>query len=249
MLPSTKEKSMCVDPETVFINILTKMLKMSGEFKKAEEFWRLESIKYKSKHMCEYYESKRREAFYDNVRIITEIYYNILDWFDTVFVINGVVKLPHLINKVYEKYFELKPILEREYDTQTDEKKYTVKVCLDQLKETVAILKPYVTETYVTEPYITKKYVTEPYVTEPEVKGRPKRNCAQIDYTGMDTVEPFNEYDGITNIWADQTVDEDPDYEYDTDEDDTDEDEEENCLEEEEFVVERVSSNHIRFVY
>jgi len=185
------------------------------------------------------------------VRIITEIYYNILDWFDTVFVINGVVKLPRLINKVYEKYFELKPILEREYDTQTDEKKYTVKVCLDQLKETVAILKPYVTETYVTEPYITKKYVTEPYVTEPyvtepyvtepEVKGRPKRNCAQIDYTGMDTVEPLNEYDGITNIWADTTIYEDPDY--------VEDDEEFEEEFEEEFVLERVSNNHIRFVY
>jgi hypothetical protein len=237
---------MCVDPETDFINILTKMLKMSGEFKKAEEFWKLESIKYKSKHMCEckYYESKRREAFYDNVRIITEIYYNILDWFDTVFVINGVVKQQRLINKVYEKYFELKPILEAEYDTQTDEKKYTVKVCLDQLKETVAILKPYVTETYVTEPYITKKYVTEPYVTEPEVKGRPKRNCAQIDYTGMDTIEPLSEYDGITNIWADTTIYEDPDYEPSAFEEEDDDE-----YEEEDFVLEQVSSNHIRFVY
>jgi len=44
------------------------------------------------------------------------------------------------------------------------------------------------------------------------IRSRPRRNIPRINYTGMDTIEPESEYDGITNIWADQTIDEDPDY-------------------------------------
>jgi hypothetical protein len=70
----------------------------------------------------------------------------------------------------------------------------------------------------------------------------------------MDTIEPLDECPAgaITNIWVDETIDEDPDYECETDEEDEDAydgDVAENCLPDEEFVVERVNSNHIRFVY
>lgn len=41
---------------------------------------------------------------------------------------------------------------------------------------------------------------------------RTLRNYKKVDYTGMDTIEPESEYDGITNIWADQTIYSDPDY-------------------------------------
>lgn len=57
---------------------------------------------------------------------------------------------------------------------------------------------------------------------------RPRRNVPVVDYTGMDTVEPWCEYDGITNIWADETIDYDSDYvpEDDCEEEDDDDDEE-----------------------
>ena len=41
---------------------------------------------------------------------------------------------------------------------------------------------------------------------------RTRRKYKKVDYTGMDTIEPESEYDGITNIWADKTINEDPDY-------------------------------------
>lgn len=41
---------------------------------------------------------------------------------------------------------------------------------------------------------------------------RPRRNIPLVNYTGMDTIEPESEYDGITDIWADLTIYEDPDY-------------------------------------
>lgn len=53
---------------------------------------------------------------------------------------------------------------------------------------------------------------------------RPRRNIKRVDYTGMDTIEPESEYDGITDIWADLTLSEDPDYEFEEDEDDEEED-------------------------
>jgi hypothetical protein len=46
---------------------------------------------------------------------------------------------------------------------------------------------------------------------------RPRRNVPRVNYTGMDIVEPESEFDGITDIWADCTVDEDPDYVYQED--------------------------------
>ena len=41
---------------------------------------------------------------------------------------------------------------------------------------------------------------------------RSPRNIRRVDYTGMDTIEPECEFDGITNIWADETIHYDPDY-------------------------------------
>ena len=46
-----------------------------------------------------------------------------------------------------------------------------------------------------------------------ELERRSRRKRKHVDYTGMDTIEPLNEYDGITNIWADETIYEDPNWE------------------------------------
>ena len=78
-----------------------------------------------------------------------------------------------------------------------------------------------------------------------------KRRRNFVDYTGMDTIEPL---DGITNIWYDLTLAEDPNYEPTEDEDeDEDEDEEEEEEQEQEDKEQpqkvRKSDNHILFVY
>jgi hypothetical protein len=62
------------------------------------------------------------------------------------------------------------------------------------------------------------------YITKLE-NTRPRRNLKTIDYTGMDTIEPRDEFDIITNIWADLTIYKDPDYEFEDDEDDDEDDE------------------------
>ena len=52
------------------------------------------------------------------------------------------------------------------------------------------------------------KYVWTPLTFEK----RPRRNVPKVDYTGMDCIEPLNEYDGITNIWEDKSIAYDSDY-------------------------------------
>jgi hypothetical protein len=49
-----------------------------------------------------------------------------------------------------------------------------------------------------------------------------KRLRRFVDYTGMDTIEPYDEYDGITDIWYDESVWYDSDYNPEDDEDDED---------------------------
>lgn len=65
-------------------------------------------------------------------------------------------------------------------------------------------------------------------------KLRPRRNIPDVNYTGMDTIEPEDEFDGITDIWFDATIEEDSDYEFEEDEDDEDEDDEDEDDEEDE---------------
>ena len=47
---------------------------------------------------------------------------------------------------------------------------------------------------------------------EEEESERPRRNIPIVDHTGMDSVEPEDEFDGITDIWFDHSIDYDPDY-------------------------------------
>ena len=42
---------------------------------------------------------------------------------------------------------------------------------------------------------------------------RPRRLIPRVNYTGMDCIEPESEYDGITDIWADNSKYVDSDYE------------------------------------
>ena len=49
------------------------------------------------------------------------------------------------------------------------------------------------------------------------------RDIPRVDYTGMDMIEPEDKNDGITDIWADLTIYEDPDYLPEEDEEDEDE--------------------------
>jgi hypothetical protein len=85
-------------------------------------------------------------------------------------------------------------------------------------------------------------YVDENEVVEfNNVVGRPKRNIPRVDYTGMDTIEPESENDGITNIWYDNSIHYDDDYVNDNVEDDDEDDELDFCVDDDddnsEYIV------------
>lgn len=73
---------------------------------------------------------------------------------------------------------------------------------------------------------------------------RPRRNIPVVDYTGMDTIEPESEYDGITDIWHDNSIWYDSDYNPEDDEDD--EDDEDNEEQDEELFKKKMQHVTVR---
>lgn len=55
---------------------------------------------------------------------------------------------------------------------------------------------------------------------------RPRRLVKPVNYAYMDVIEPESKYDGITNIWADPTIYEDPNYDPNEDEEEDEDDSE-----------------------
>jgi len=252
MLPS-KEKCMSqsqVDRnKSTFVSYMLKMIAKSNALQKDMKAFRIKAENDNiNKSSRKFYQRSYNQTYYNNVRVITEIFYALVEWFDLVFVINGVVPtqaIQKLADAIYNRSFVLENQINYGHADKTDEEKYIVKVLLNQLEETRALFEPYVTLNMIQNR-----------------TARPKRNQAAVDYTGMDTFEPINDYDGITDIYADYTIYEDPNYnpEEDDDQDDDDEDDDDYEIEDKEnetfsgakgesFVIERVSSNHIRFVY
>ena len=205
-------------------------------------------VKYINNAIIESQHYVKTGKYFENLRILTEIYYYISESFDKILLVDGMVRGPkfqRLINVMYLKGVELLSKVTKK-QANTSEDHHIMNCYFEQLVQTQSKLKLYSKET---------------------------RSKPIINYAGMDTIEPLNELDAITNIWMDDTIDEDPDYEYESDEDededeefedeefeeledeDEDEDEEfeededEDEDEDEEFEVHKVASNHLRFVY
>ena len=222
-----------------------------------------------------YFIARHKHFYYENVRIVTEILYSILDWLDGFLVVNGVVQnstTQLLIDTVYSRILEFETQINGAPENPTKEEAHIMNTFVNQLQETKEALNPYISQ-------------------KQEFARRSNRNIKKVCYMWMDTIEPEDEFDGITNIWEDITIYEDPDYdpsaeeEDEEEEEDVEEDAEEDAEEEaeeefddtesdgdedaysvyseepenndeadeedeeyEDFVIERVSSNHIRFL-
>ena len=205
-------------------------------------------IKYVHNAITQSENYNRSISYFDNLRLITELYYYIYESVDSLLIIDGLVCTPcfqRLINIMYTKSIKFLEEFDIITKVTTAEENHIVNCFLQQMWETQEKLYPYVTDERKTKTERPAVRMFQPL----------KRKRSVTDYTGMDAIEPLNEYDAITNIWADTTIYEDPDYEYETDESDEEAEEDEDAifeeayLDEESFVVERVSSNHIRFVY
>ncbi len=127
VISMTKEKkdNKTENFERFFVDYIAKMLKTSDSLRRVASIWqsKAKAEEYKSVQMYEFYSSKYKQAYYENVRIITEIYYAVSDWFDTVLVTNGVVKQQKLLDIFYHKYCELKIQLMWDVENPTEEEK------------------------------------------------------------------------------------------------------------------------------
>ena len=86
--------------------------------------------------------------YFDNIRLITELYYYIYESIDTVFIIDGLVGSPDIQNIINIIYLKTISLL-KERDTQkenTYEQKHIVNCFLQQIQETQDKLYIYVTE-------------------------------------------------------------------------------------------------------
>jgi hypothetical protein len=81
-----------------------------------------------------------KKNYYDNIRIITEMYYLILDWFK----VDGFVIAQHVLDSVYEKSVELEEDIKYQPEDPTEEELHIIQTFLNQIRETTALIEPYV---------------------------------------------------------------------------------------------------------
>ena len=126
--------------------------------------------------------NKHRKYHYDQLRLVTECYYIIQEYFQEVSdTKNGKL----LANTFYTQSQSFDhQIRNNKVISRNAEEYQTVRVALNQLQDTEKMLIPYL-----------------------EIKNK---RFPPVDYTGMDSI--IDEYDGITDIWEDTTIGEDPDY-------------------------------------
>ena len=149
----------------------------------------------------------------NKMKVALEIYKLFNQEFDKTIAAEGINKWIRFVSTVFDKIIEF----ENEYHSgawlQIEEN--LVQTFLDELnktkKYTINLIKNY-----------DGIYWSE-LISQTKVKIaalRPRRNIKRVNYTYMDTIEPECKYDGITDIWFDLTLNEDPDYVFEEDEDD-----------------------------
>jgi len=132
-------------------------------------------------------ENELRTLHFDNIRYITELLFFIEQYFPEVSII---YPMPAFAKVIYQKVQELyKQIHDDIYKPKTEDDHKVAVAIISVLKDVEKNIIP---------------------LLPSNVPLKRRRNF--VDYTGMDTIEPESESDRITNIWDDQTIEEDPDY-------------------------------------
>lgn len=133
-------------------------------------------------------ENKHRTLHFDNIRDVTEVMFFVDKYLPEVY--NLSPRMEKLTKSVYKKVQDLyQQIRDNIIKPETDDEHKSVDALIYTLQDV-------------------EKTVIPLLPSDQQLKRRRKFVC----YTGMDTIEPENEYDGITDIWFDLTKSEDPDY-------------------------------------
>jgi hypothetical protein len=137
-------------------------------------------------------EKDLRTVHFDSIRQATELMFFIDQYLPEVYSIASMEKFTEVVyNKIQVLYNQIRTA---DIKPETDDEYKTIMAVIGVLQEV-------------------EKNIIPLLPADQPLKRR--RNF--VDYTGMDTIEPL---DGITDIWTDLTLKEDPDYEPSEDEDD-----------------------------
>ena len=140
------------------------------------------SLQTKKTIIFKYNVNKHRQYHYEQLRLVTELYSIIQEYFPEVY---NTIHSKRLANTFYTKIQSFDHQIRNNIVIPRNAEEYkTVRVALNQLQDTAKMLIPYL-----------------------EIKNK---RFPPVDYTGMDSI--IDEYDGITDIWEDTTIGEDPDY-------------------------------------
>lgn len=161
-------------------------------------------------------ECEKTEGKENRMKIALQIYKAINQDLKKYIKVEGKEKWMQLVCKIFDKIVEF----ENEYRCGLwhEIDKNLIKTFLNELNKaknfTINIIKNYRGLGCIDIVSKTKEKIAS-YESQ-----RPRRNIPRIDYTGMDSIEPGSKFDGITNIWADLTIHEDPDYVFEKDQKD-----------------------------
>jgi hypothetical protein len=145
------------------------------------------------------YEKELRMEHYNSIRRVTEVMYFVGQYYPEVRNLSpSMVRFGEVVYKKVQELYKSIRCLDLKPVTEDEMK------CIVALIYTLQDVEKMII-----------RYLPQEHAT--------KRIRKFVDYTGMDTIEPESEYDGITNIWLDTTVFSDPDYEFEEDEEDDDE--------------------------
>jgi hypothetical protein len=148
------------------------------------------------------YKKELRMEHYNALRRVTEIMYIVGQYYPEVRNLSpSMVRFGEVVYKKVQELYQQIRFLDHDTKPVTEDEKKCMVSLIYTLQDVEKMIIPYLPQEHAT-----------------------KRIRKFIDYTGMDTIEPESEYDGITNIWLDTTVFSDPDYEFEEDEDEDDDD-------------------------
>jgi hypothetical protein len=147
------------------------------------------------------YEKELRMEHYNSIRRVTEVMYFVGQYYPEVRNLSpSMVRFGEVVYaKVQDLYQQIR-CLDPDTNPETEDEKQCIAALIYTLQDVEKMIIPYLASDKPT-----------------------KRIRKFVDYTGMDTIEPYDKYPFITNIWLDTTVFTDPDYEFEEDEEDDDE--------------------------
>jgi hypothetical protein len=122
--------------KAIFVKIVNKYREMSRIHNRSCYFNRLL-----------YNEQMVNKHYYDNLRVMTEIYYLILDWFEC-----EDIFAQSFLDSAYEKAVQFKKDIQRGPDNPTEEELHIIQTFIHQMDETCEFIKPYIS------PSIREKY-------------------------------------------------------------------------------------------